>query len=306
MRVVRVTEEVPTGGRINFHHITDTHFGAPDFAEDALLERVALIKADPFARWGFGGDAGELIRHNDPRYEPSSIHPRYRQATDLRAATKEHVVETFAEIVDKCWYWADGNHERAMDKWFGGHFGVEVCCDLGVEDRYVDYRGFCAVTFQRNQARLPLLIDIQHGWQVGRLKGAPHVQAERELGMTEADLVVRGHNHAPMAHQFQTLAVSSGRRPTVVQRTRTVINGGSWRRGYVEHEPVNRKKISEVEKASWGETKGFRAEQVGGPVVVFRPEYGYGRKDGFEGKPMSVEHTVIEGRIDAAMLGLAA
>lgn len=321
MRVVSLKEAVPRGGRINFHHLTDLHVGAPDLAEQELRDRIELIRRDPCARWGMGGDSGELINHNDPRYEPSSIHPRYRQATDLRGATKEHLVELFEPITGKCWYWADGNHERTVDKWFGGHFGVETCCELGIEARYVDYRGLVRIVLEAaGGARLGLLIDVQHGWQTGRLKGAPHVQAERELGMTDADIVVRGHNHSPMAHQFQTLgATHPGRtgRARIVERTRTVINGGCWRKGYIVHEPINPRKISETEKASWAETKGYRVEALGGPVVVLRPDYGQGRKIETDrvglrdGRPASIAHTVIEGlptvtEDAAALLGIPA
>src|SRR5262249_45102188 len=150
-------------------------------------ERRRLIEDDPQARWVMGGDAGDLIRHNDPRYEVSSLDKRYRTATDIRYATREHLAELFEPIKDKCWAWADGNHENKLNKFYGGNFGVEVCCDLGLEDKYVGYRGFARIlcTVGGRKAVLPLLVDVQHGWQIGRLKGAFLVQAEREIGMTE-------------------------------------------------------------------------------------------------------------------------
>jgi hypothetical protein len=243
-----VQEKIPHKGLLRFHHITDLHVGAPDFDEKGFLERRKLIEKDPLARWTMGGDGGDLIRHNDPRYEVSSLHKRYRTATDIKYAAREHLAELFEPIKDKCWAWADGNHENKLNKFYGGNFGVEVCCDLGLEDKYVGYRGFVAVTVTigRRLSVMPMLIDIQHGWQTGRLKGGFLVQAERELGITEADLVVRGHNHQPAAHSFITLGVSGGGRGRVVQRMRTVINGGCWRTGYrSDLKAVNRNKLSE-------------------------------------------------------------
>ncbi|MBI3936435.1 MAG: hypothetical protein HY323_05615 [Betaproteobacteria bacterium] len=307
MRIVRIAERVPHQGVIRLHHLTDLHAGAPDFAEAEFLERRALIEADPWARWTMGGDGGDLIRHSDPRYELTSLHPRYRQATDIRYTTREHLVELFQPIKDKCWGWADGNHERQLDKFYGGKFGVEVCCDLGLESRYLGYRGFAAVsvTVGQRDAHMGLLIDLQHGWQAGRLKGAFLVQAERELGMTDADVVLRGHNHQPAGRVFATLGVTHpGRGPgRVVKRMRTVINGGSWRAGYRDDlAPVDPSRLGEVEGDLWSETKGYRLEPIGGPVLILRFDQGYTSRRGY--RPCGVEHTLVEGRIDAQNLGL--
>jgi hypothetical protein len=309
MRLVRVKEHLTFGGHIHLHHLTDLHAGDTTFCEEELKERIELINSDKDARWTFGGDSGALIRHNDRRYEPSSLHPRYRQATDLRLATREHIVELFDPIKDKLWGWCDGNHEAALDRFSGGHFGLEVCCDLGMEDKWVDYRGFvhaqCHVT---KTNYLAITVDLQHGWQSGRLKGAAQVQAERELGYTDADVVLRGHNHQASAHTWVTLGVN--KMGTIATRMRTVLNGGSWMRGYLDNPaPVNRNKLSEVEKAGWTERKGYRPEPVGGPVLRLTFDPGRSRTGGGDGRPQTprpsgVVHTTIEGHIDARVLGL--
>lgn len=302
MRVVRLTEKLGPECLIRLYHLTDLHVGAPDFDEEAFLERRALIEADPRARWTMGGDGGDLIRHNDRRYSPTELAPRYRHATDIRTASREHLRDLFKPIAAKCWGWADGNHERAMDELNGGKFGIEVCCDLGVEDRFVGYRGLIHVTaYLTKTQKLGLLLDLQHGWQAGRLKGAPMVQAERELGMTEADVVLRGHNHSPAAHTFVTLGVAQNG-PGVVQRMRTVINGGTWRRGYRDNlAPVDRNNLAAVEGDLWGETKGFRAEPIGGPVLILKFIKGQGV--GYGGSEHAhIRHTTIEGHIDSERL----
>lgn len=311
MRVVALSENVPHNGVIHLHHLTDLHAGAPDFAEEELRKRIALIEMDPWARWTAGGDMGDLIRHNDRRYSPTELHPRYRQATDLRLATMEHLVELFQPIADKCWGWAIGNHERKLDQIYGGHFGVEVCCALGIADRYVGYRGFIAVTFVigRRESRMRLLIDIQHGWQQGRLKGAFEVQSERELGMTDADIILRGHNHHPGGRVWDTLSVTNpgrGLRPKIKHRYRAVINGGSWRWGMRDLDPLDPARPSTAEGDTWAETRGFRVEQVGGPVLRIRFDQGLPSGATFlKGRAMSCSMTIIEGAIDAKVLGLA-
>lgn len=309
MRVVCIREKAPSSGVIRLHHLTDLHTGAPDFEEESFIERRAMIEADPNARWTMGGDAGDLIQHRDRRYSPTELHPRYRLATDIRQASKEHVVELFKPIADKCIGWADGNHERVMDNYYGGKFGVEVCCALGVEDKYVGYRGFVhmIVNLTKTQAT-SVLFDLQHGWQAGRLKGAPHVQAEREFSLTDADVLLRGHNHQPAAHTFVTLGVTTSGHGggQVTRRYRTMLNGGCWRTGYrADLQPIDSAKISEVEGDLWHETKGFRAEPLGGPVLLmhFYANTGNGTRS-VRSKPLSVEHTVIEGLVNEKTLGL--
>lgn len=305
MRIVRVAEEAGHGEWINLHHLTDMHLGAPDFAEDEFRERVALIAEDPRSRWTMGGDLGDLIRHNDRRYTPTELHPRYRQATDIALATQQHALELLEPIKDKCWGWADGNHERKVDETFGGHFGAEICTRLGIERRFVDYRGFVhvRVKIRGRGAQLGLLIDIQHGWQAGRGDGAFQNQARVELGFTEADVVLRGHSHKPNHFTAVTLDVDH-RKTRVVQRQRTVINGGSWRTGYRDGlPPVTADTLHETERSMWAETKGFRVEPVGGPVLRLFFDGGRSRSQGY-GKPAAVSHTVLDGRIDRTLLGL--
>lgn len=312
MRIVRVEETVTQNGVLRLHHLSDLHLGAPDLDEEALKSRVELIRRDKDSRWTMGGDGGDLIRHSDRRYSPTELDMRYRLATDVRQATKEHLVEILEPIADKCWGWADGNHERAMDEHNGGHFGVEVCCELGIESKFVGYNGFVhvVVNMGKSTTRLGQLLDLQHGWQAGRLKGGPMVQAERELGMTEADVVLRGHNHSPMGHTFMTKGVTHGNGVSrVVLRPRSVLNGGTWRRGFRDGlAPVNPKKISEVEGDLWHETKGFRAEPLGGPVLVMRFDGGESarlRKEKLSmTRPANVTHTILSGHIDESALGL--
>jgi hypothetical protein len=296
MRIVRITEHLPgTKKTLRLHHLTDLHCGAPDFDEPALKARIAQIAADPLARWTMGGDGGDLIRHSDRRYSPTELAPRYRQATDISAATKEHLVELFEPITDKCWAWADGNHERSVYTHDGRMLGIETCCALGIEDKFIGYRGFVRVTIHLTKTmKLSQLIDLQHGWQSGRLKGAPLVQAERELGITEADIVLRGHNHQAMAQTFITLGVD-GYAKHAIRRMRTVINGGSWKHGYRDGlEEIDRNRISEVEGDLWTETKGFRAEPLGGPILVLR----ISGNSGDSKHPASIEHSVVFGDLE--------
>lgn len=293
-------ESVKSGGHIKLHHLTDFHLGAPDVDEQALKDRIALIEGDPQARWTFGGDGGDLIRFNDRRYKPDELHPRYRNTTDIRYATMEHLLELLGPIADKCWAYADGNHEEKMDHFYGGKFGCEVAVNLGIADKWVDYRGFVVVAFSVTKTQQhSLFIDLSHGWQAGRRTGAPQNQAELELSYTDADILLRGHSHASWAQPFETWTMSYKHNPKL--RQRYVINGGTWRTGYKNPPPVNPKRLSEAEGSLWSERKGYRISAVGGPVLIIRVFTDGG---GTNRRPGGFVMTAIEGEIDAETLGL--
>ena len=308
MRIVRVEETVQNQGHINLHHLTDLHLGAPDFVEEAFRERVKMIEDDPWSRWTMGGDVGDLIKHNDRRYAVSELAPRYRQATDIVLATQQHAVELLKPIADKCVGWSDGNHEKKVDDTFGGHFGPEMCTRLGIERRFVDYRGFVYLSYKimPRGAYVSQLIDLQHGWQAGRSDGAFVNQCRVELGMTTADIVLRGHNHKPASHTFVTLDVNNNGNK-IIQRPRTVVNGGCWRTGYRDNlAAVSAESLHETERSMWSETKGFRIEPVGGPVLRLGFEAGWGEsKSNRKSRSCAVSHTVINGNGDLGrLLGL--
>jgi hypothetical protein len=312
-RIVEIHETVPHKGVVNLHHLTDLHCGAPDFAEDELKARISLIAKDPFARWTMGGDAGDLIRHNDRRYQIHELHPRYRMATDLRHATQEHLLELLEPIKDKCWAWIDGNHERKLDEINGGHFGVETCVKLGIERRFLGYDGDLLLQFKvgTRGGVLSQWVHIAHGWQSGRSRGAARNQAEKELGMSGADIFLRGHNHIPDDQTWMTRAIrktSKGdQKPREVLTPRTWINGGSWRYGRRDLQEVNRDRLSEFEGSMWSETKGFRREPVGGAVLQLRFTQGYSARprDDVKTNPIGVDHLRLN-VVNEDTLGLAA
>lgn len=301
MRIVRVVEEARPGTILRLHHITDPHLGAPDVDEQALRRRIQDIADDPDARWTFGGDCGDLIKFNDRRYQPTELHHRYRQATDIRYATLEHAQELFEPIKAKLWGACEGNHEWKYDEHYGGKFLVELLCNMGVESRYVGAEGFVSVTLQVTKTqRVQQLIDLAHGWQAGRSPGSFYGQAEKELSMTEADIVLRGHSHKPNHKIFKTRGTSHDGQH-VVHRHRTVLNGGSWRTGYRDNlAPVNRDRLSEVEGDMWAERKLFRDELMGGAVILLRPHAGSGQKRDHAGSPAYVSHAVLDGEHMAA------
>jgi len=305
MRVVRVEERAKNKQTFRLHHLTDLHVGAPDFAEKEFKARVKLIEEDPDARWTFGGDGGDLIRFNDRRFQPTELHPRYRQATDIRLATLEHLQELLQLITDKCWGCCDGNHERAMDQHYGGVFGPELWTNLGIPEKWVGARGFIKVNFVLSKTVIiNLLIDLQHGWQAGRTRNFK-LSVIKEMGLTEAQIMLRGHSHQPAVHLQPKMSVTP-KGDYIRKRVFGAVDGGCWRYGYRDLDSVRKDtNLSEVESDMWSEAKGFAIENVGGPVLLIRTVRGHGvDKENPTGNSASLEIGEVSGLVDEETLGL--
>ena len=279
MRIVNTSETFAGGDTFNFYPISDTHLGAAECDEVELRRFVSMIAADPLARWGHGGDIGDLITPKDKRFQAGNVAPRYREKMHrIPDATIEHAVDIFKPIADKCWYIGAGNHESALAAYYDRGIAAEIHAELGLTDRYVGYRGFINVLFNTKGGThgKSLLIDFHHGWQAGRLYGAFHVEAERTLGHSNADIILRGHSHKRQAHKFNSWVVS-GQAFAPRAQTRVVACTGTFMHS-VKPASSRTDVISEVSDETYAERKGFRPQDpLGPPVIHIKPYQGAGQ-----------------------------
>jgi hypothetical protein len=300
VRVIRKTVEAPSvQTTFRFHHLTDLHHGAKGHATDALDERIAEIAADPFALWGGGGDYADLISWNDKRFQPGMLpedsHEHLGRLFDFSLDT---LATRLAPIADKCCFLGDGNHERSWDIKFHRGFTAELARRLDL-DRYVlGYRGWSVLNFQRANSggRMPVKIFQYHGWSGGRLKGRKALQAERDIGAFDADIICLGHDHQAYADIFYTHSLrSSGGSWMPFKRPRVIVNGGSWvGETEIERERTADDPVYSTSAAQWAVTKNFRAEGIGGPIVDIHVDFGNGKNEkiGAKGRPGSVSYEI--------------
>lgn len=272
MRVVRTREIYEAGDRFTLWPISDAHLGAIDTDEDALRAHVAAIDADPYARWIYLGDIGDLIDHRDAkRFHPGMLPQRYQDAMfaegGIPTEVVEHAVEIFEPIKKKCWAWLSGNHEATVRKKYDRELGSEISGRLGVE--YLGYGGFLKVDFAYAKSTKrpdgspsnyqPLVFDLHHGWQGGRRSGAVINQLELELGYSDADIIFRGHSHQRVAQRFNSTRIGSQYpRPW----PRIVAHCGSYKVGRVD------KKTNGELHDTWEHTRGFRQQGLLGPPLI--------------------------------------
>lgn len=275
MRVVRIREKYKAGDEFTLWPISDTHLGAADTDEDALRRHVAEIQADPMARWIFLGDVGDLIDHRDKRFHPGMWPQRYQDAMfaegGIPTEVVEHAVEIFAPIRDKCWVWLSGNHERTIRNRYDREIGSEIAGRLGVE--YLGYGGFLKVDFSyvnqspssKGETYSPLIFDLHHGWQGGRRSGAKVNSMELDLGMSDADIILRGHSHDKVAHRFDSFQIGA---KYALNWPRIVAHCGTYKLGRTDH-PKN----GELHD-TWEVTRGFRnkaSTSLGPPLIDIKP-----------------------------------
>ena len=277
------------------HHLTDLHVDAKDHAEHELAERIREIKNDPHALWVGGGDYGDLILPGDKRagsgWHPDAIIER------LPDWYVERVCDTLAPIASKCIGFGIGNHESTvMQKWHRG-IGAEVADRLGIMDKYLGWRGWCIVTFRYGQRESQSLKVYQyHGWSTGRLGGRKLIQAERDIGAWDADVLCLGHDHQPNISVWHTeMAYYASRGPSkwkLRTRPRCVMNGGSWTYGGLPPADYAGKRPMEVPNEMWVEGRNFRPQPPVSPRLRIHSDMGHavnGRGVGY--RPMGFDFT---------------
>lgn len=278
MRVARIKETYEAGQVFNYYPISDTHLGATECDEEALRALVSKIKGDPNARWSHGGDIGDLITPKDKRFQAGNVADRYQgKMHRIPDATIEHAVELFAPIADKCWFIGVGNHESSLAAYYDRGIGAEIHSGLGLKDRYLGYRGFATIQFRYakvsgSDARTQTLtIDFHHGWQAGRLYGAFHVEAERTLGHSNADIILRGHSHKRQAHKFNSWVIGNAAAKAPRAQERLVVCTGTFMHS-VKAASNRTDILSDVQDDTYAERKGYRPQDpLGPPLITIAP-----------------------------------
>lgn len=280
-----------------FHYLTDLHVGARDHAAADLATRIKEISEDPFALWGGGGDYADFIIPGDKRYVPDITDDEAKlYAHRLPDLYINRLVELFEPIKDKCLFLGVGNHETTIGERF--HRGVvpELASKLDIPNRYSGYRGWCVVRFRQGERSTSVRFFHYHGWSGGRLKGRKALQAERDLGAWDADVICLGHDHQQYSDIWLTEELvhhSRTNKYVIRHRPRVVINGGSWVGGQLEMAPpMTHEEAPYADTPGWATRKNFRPERVGGPILHLHVDLGHSKDGDHAGRPAGVSYHV--------------
>lgn len=276
--VVNQLEQSSTQATWTLHHLTDLHCGARGHDRRGLEARVKEIAADPHGIWVGGGDYGDLILPSDRRYHPGMLPEDYAEHEGrLVDWMLNDVASVLKPIASQCVGFGVGNHEQTIAKHYGRGVGDELARMLDIRGKYLGYRGWGVLKFSRGRANMPVTFYQHHGWSGGRLKGRKALQAERELGQVDADIIMCGHDHQPDYRPWLTQELYGSKLGYRIRnRQRCTLNGGSWvghGAGDVPIEPVA-EHAYEATDEMWAATKNFRAEPMGGPRVLIHVDFG--------------------------------
>jgi hypothetical protein len=121
------------------------------------------------------------------------------------------------------------------------------------------------------------------------------LQAERDIGAFDADVICLGHDHQPYSDIFYTHTLRTvGGAWLPYKRPRVIINGGSWvGETEIEKERSGDDPVYTSHAAAWAVAKNFRAEGIGGPVLDIHVDMGMGAKEGrTKTRPCSISYEV--------------
>ena len=287
MRVVHVEEEFSPGDEFILIPTGDWHLGAMDSVEEKIREDVKSWAKNPKTRIILMGDLMECIDYRDKRFFPQGLPERYADALlNSDGGIPSESVAHALEILDplhgkgKIWGIATGNHERKLEITQSRNLTAEVARGLNISHRQLGYSGYVHVSFRHRESRKmvgSVVISVHHGWQTAGRAGSGNLinGMERELGYSNADIVLRGHSHSPRIGQvIPSVDVT---KTMVREWPRVVASTGTYKRGSVEQ------RAGDPPHDTYETFKGFRGRMdgsLGPPRIVIRPL----RTDGSRGQ----------------------
>lgn len=279
MNVVHVDEYLEgNSGEIILVPTGDWHLGASDCAEEKLRHDIAEWAKVPNARLLLMGDLMELIDYRDKRFFPNGLPQRYADALlnsdgGIPSESVQHSLEILEPWLGsgRIWGILTGNHERKLEVTQSRNLTAEVAKEANISHRQIGYGGYLHVSFRVKGSSKSsigsLVIHAHHGWQTAGRAGSGNLLngMERELGYSNADIILRGHSHAPrVAQVVPSLRVE---RTKVVEWPRVIASTGTYKRGSVE------RKAGSPPVDTYESFKGFRGRLDGGlgpPIITIR------------------------------------
>lgn len=302
MRVVHISEEFDTGDVFTVIPTGDWHLGAADTDEEQLRSDLKRHEDNPKARLILMGDLGELIGPGDKRWHPQGYMPeRYRDAMlnpdgGIPSETVAHAAEILAPWAGRIWGIATGNHEMTVSKYCQRDLMTELAKEIGggAFNRLLGYSGFIRVAFRHKGRKVAgqsvgsLNVHVHHGWQTAGRAGSGNLinGMERELGYTDADILLRGHSHAPrIAQVIPSLRIN---RTGVSEWPRLVASTGTYKVGHIEPKP------GDHAPTTYETFKNYRHKMpgahLGPPVITIAPRRR--NQDAKEQSPWTMEVTL--------------
>jgi hypothetical protein len=266
-----IRHRIPLGKRadvVKLYPVSDTHLCSPEADEAEVRRTVELIRTDPNAYWGHGGDITDCILPGDPRWNLRAIDLRAlprddkgRPMTDDLASWQVDQADAmFWPIAHKCLWLQEGNHEQAMYRHYHTHLVRQLIRrwkERGVDVPYGGQTAFVRLDFVAGHETTTKYVFTEHGATGGGTDGNGVNNFTRRLAGMDADLYFKGHVHKRLIWQKESLAWGARK---ITKRTRVMALTGHYLKSYgASGEPA------------YSERAAYEPSDVGGVVALIRP-----------------------------------
>jgi len=256
---------------IKVYPVSDTHLCSPEADEAEVRRTVELIRTDPNAYWGHGGDVTDCILPGDPRWNLRAIDLRKLPRDDKGRPMVDNLAnwqvdkadEIFSPIADKCLWLQEGNHEQAMYRHYHTHLTYELMKRWKERGTPVPYGGqtaFVRLDFSWNRETWTKYVFAEHGATGGGTDGNGVNNFQSRLMNMDADLYFKGHVHKRMVWHSEQLSWGSRK---ITRRYRVMALTGAYLKTY-----------GGGGTPAYGERAAYKPVTVGGVVALIQPSTG--------------------------------
>lgn len=250
---MRISEYEIEGNSLTIVNLSDLHLGHSNCDKYMIQNVIEYIRKNKYW-WLGGGDYGDAIIPNDPRFDYQSI-----DATCQTPQEQYGLLESmFEPIANKCLGLLDGNHDIIHWKKHCHNYVEDLANRLGVI--YLTIDAYLRFYFTKSNTNFD--IYAHHGWTGSRTK-AGVINRIYDLAniFPWADLYIMNHvHHLGPADKRASLFVDD--EGEIRDKLQWFYFGGSFLRGYMK------------DHVSYVEEKTYRPSILGSPVLTVIPKEG--------------------------------
>ena len=255
---------------VKLYPVSDTHLCSPEADAAEVRRTVELIKNDPNAYWGHGGDVTDCILPGDPRWTLRAIDLKalmddkgHAALDDLASWQIDVADEMFYPIAHKCLWLQEGNHEQAMYRHYHTHLVRQLIKrwkGRGVDVPYGGQTAFVRLDFAFGHETTTKYVFTEHGATGGGTAGNAVNNFKQRLGTMDADIYYKGHVHQRMVFHAESLSWGSKK---ITHRRRVMALTGSYLKSY-----------GDGGTPAYGERAAYHPTTIGGVVTLIKPSTG--------------------------------
>lgn len=237
--------------------IMDLHKGSKTCDIRAFKEFIK--DRDEMTYFFTNGDLWDSIYFRDKRFKASEHdHTDKDDPIDIEI---DEMAELLSPIKDRIICVGHGNHEETVLKQCLTNMSKRLAAKLEVP--FLGYSFWFRIMLGWSGGGRVKSVDFfcSHGFGGGtKTEGGSITKYSKFSDRFACDVFVVGHDHKKQYVKYPILAIAGEKNVRLVSRTKLVCLGGSWKKAY-----------SDNTSATWEETKGFTANEIGGVTILIKP-----------------------------------